>query len=526
MFFLYPVYNYHRISGNNPSHPLKKLPIIRKVEYLCEERGSAVYSTVEGMPSGSSRRKERVCKLLSIRRPVSILLLLLFSLLPSAVFAGGQQEGDPLVQAAALIDAKQYNQAVSILTQVAKEDPRRFDEIQTQLQRIREAREGINEKYEELLETYETDLEQAYVLIKELEELDPDPNDRSRESIIRARETAGFVYNRNRWEGIMEAALAQLNQGLYWEAVLTYLGGFDLSRDIFDDAGYGDLVIERVDSRTSEVQQLLDRFARLEQLLHQHRTSEEEVFNASVGREAAAYTAVFQPLLGDITLLSEILLALDEAARFFLNYEESIRLSRGDEKEIHHLIYLALLISGRPDSEVDEGIAGAVERIWRETLTNLNDHTESLLAESFTAGQRRYDEENFAASRAAFREAEEYSVIHQRSLGAWAGRLRIGPTGILPERDRAVLALQLPREATARLQGTAAGEYQFLMDRREVFDTISQGRQEMTLTEEGRNLRASHWRSGSCFPHSCGSGRLPWPPSAKGKGRNGSTPKS
>ena len=121
-----------------------------------------------------------------------ILILLILGFLPWPLQAGGQKEEDPLVEVTALIEDKRYNDAILILTQVAKEEPHRFDEVQIELRKIRSAQENINQRYAELLDTFEEDLEQAYVIIKDLEELDPYPNERSRESIIRMKWPPSF----------------------------------------------------------------------------------------------------------------------------------------------------------------------------------------------------------------------------------------------------------------------------------------------------------------------------------------------
>jgi len=306
-----------------------------------------------------------------MRRYGVIFILFLLFFLPSVVFAGGQKEGDPILEVSSLIDQRKYNDAVLLLADIAKNSPERFDEVQAQLIRIRTARAGINEKYGELLDTFESDLEQAYVLIKELEELDPFPNERSLDSIVRARETAGFVYNRNRWEEIMNAAMAQIEQGYYWEAVEIYKSGFDLSRDIFDGAEYGEIVVDLVDTRTAELNQLVETFALLETPLGEHIAAETESFSSEP--LYLDYLPPFETLLDDITKLNEVVRGVQNLAKFYLDFEESIRLSQEDEKEVHHLIYLALIISGRPDSPVEEGIVGVVETLWRDNLTALID---------------------------------------------------------------------------------------------------------------------------------------------------------
>ena len=428
---------------------------------------------------------------LSHQRPASITLFLFFSLFSQAVFASGQQEGDVLDQAIALTEEKQYNKAISLLVKEAKANPNRLYEIQLQLREIWKVLEKIKGKYASLLGSYESDPQKASALIKELSQLDPYPNERRRKILMDARDIIGFINDRRRWEGIMDAALVQLDQGLYWEAVLTYYGGFDLGREFFDDDDYDKPSIDLVDRRTAEVVELLEEFDRFKQPLRALLAAELEVYHAPKERDVAAYKAVFEPLLENILLLGELFLALEEAAQFFLDYEEPLRLSKGDEREVYHLLYLYFLISGRFESEVKEGISGAVERFWWEILDKLDERTDSLLAESFLKGQEEYHEKNDQASRATFQESQAYSSLHQRSLGAWENRFSKESFDNLSEEDRDILALQLARKASARLKSSVAEEYIELMDNRMAIDALDRRRREIELSAEGRSLRTS-----------------------------------
>ena len=194
------------------------------------------------------------------RRPVCIIFFLFLGMFVPTVFAGGQREGDSLVQAEALIEEKKYRQAISLLVQEARANPQRLEEIQRHLRKIWRIQERAKERYAELRAAYEEDPHRANELIKELKEWDPYPIDQSRRILAAAGDIIGFTHNRERWKGIMAAAQVQLNQGLYWKAVLTYLGGFDLSRDSFDEAGFKESEINLVDSRTAAVVDILGGF--------------------------------------------------------------------------------------------------------------------------------------------------------------------------------------------------------------------------------------------------------------------------
>ena len=428
-----------------------------------------------------------VVKLLSIWRPGIILFFLILIFLPPPLGARGQKEEDPLLLAAELIEAKKFNEAILILTQVAKEDPHRFDEVQIELRKIRSARETINEKYEQLLDTFEVDLEEAYVIIKDLEDLDPYPNDRSRDSIIRARETAGFVYNRNRWEQIMEAALALLIQGEYRGAVEKYTEGFNLSRDIFEDAGYGLLAVEQADRQTESLRVLINQFYELIVSLQQHRDQEARAYSTALGSSGTAYAESFTPLIADISEMSALLTALQETSRFYLNYEESLRLARGDGKEVHHLIYLALLISGRPGIPGGEGIFGTLGRLWTATLTDLEEHTETLLARRYQSGLDGYGQNQSGQARLLLQECRQLIGLNQQTLDAWSQPPAVLRGGTAGEED--FLAVLADREEVNRLRDVSAEDFLLMIDQGIARDDIHRRAEAVETYQQGQEIR-------------------------------------
>ena len=160
------------------------------------------------------------------------------------VYAGGARE-DSLEAARRLIEEKQYNDAVVILSEIMQTDPRRFDEAQELVEKIYQARSQYNEKYSELIDIYkqdELDLDQAYEIFAELEEMDKSPNKSTVEAFERAKATAVFVYNKKQFENIMANALALLKAGEYWQGAAAYLEGFDLYREQFEQQEYGNMV--------------------------------------------------------------------------------------------------------------------------------------------------------------------------------------------------------------------------------------------------------------------------------------------
>jgi len=176
-----------------------------------------------------------------------ILILVLIAAFPAS---GSGQKEDPIATARSLIVEKRYNDALLILAEVIRTDPERIDEAESLIRKIRNIRGDYNEKYEELIKVLydERDVEKALAIIRELESLDKDPNAAAQSAVAKAKDSALFVYNQNRFNDIMTRAQAELARKNYWGAVEIYLSGFDLGREGFDKAAYGNSIEGKVKS--------------------------------------------------------------------------------------------------------------------------------------------------------------------------------------------------------------------------------------------------------------------------------------
>ncbi len=333
---------------------------------------------------------------------LKIILLIILFLNSALVFSGGRQEGsvNQLVEAEELINQREYNQAVLILSGMLKTNPDKLDEIQELLNRVRTEKELYNDRYEELLLTYGgDDVEAAYPIIKDLEELDPNPNEATRESLVLARETAGFVFNNNRYNDIMEEAAGYMTAGQLPQAVDTYMSGFDLSRDIFNDAGYGNIIMNDVYEHTNEMDELSREFLTIYTELNSSLGNETTVFDR---RDLEAYPRTTAPILENLTRSIEIKRLLDELAAYYLEQEENIRISRGDEKQVHYLVYMNRLLKGRTDAQSPEGIAGAVNVKNAEVAETIRSHAVLLVEEAYTDALSHYSAGRYEQAGAGF----------------------------------------------------------------------------------------------------------------------------
>ena len=167
--------------------------------------------------------------------------------LPLAAYPRGAAEKENrarLAQAEQLIVERKYNQAILALRDLLQENPDLFDEAEKLMERIRAARSEYNAKFEELIRALfvENNVPKGLALIAELEALDPYPNEAVARALEQAKVGREMVVNMNRFNRIMDEAAALLAQGSYTEAAARYLEGFELGRESFDEADYGNIL--------------------------------------------------------------------------------------------------------------------------------------------------------------------------------------------------------------------------------------------------------------------------------------------
>ena len=167
-----------------------------------------------------------------------LLVLCLGLALPLAVLAGGRAEKgnrDRLAQVEQLITEKRYNEAISELSKLIKENPDLFDAAERLMARIRTVRAKYNAKLEELFQAIrENNEDKGRILIEELENLDPHPNEEIAAFLDNLKRDFGNVAGTRQFTEIMNAAADLLRQGMYAEANSRYLEGFGLERENFD----------------------------------------------------------------------------------------------------------------------------------------------------------------------------------------------------------------------------------------------------------------------------------------------------
>ncbi len=376
-------------------------------------------------------------KNLLVRQCIVTVLVGLFICQGLSVFASGQRE-DKFKTIDRLIEERQYNDAILLLTQILKDDPERLDEVEVYMQKVRTARNYYNDVYGKLVEAYERgDLEESYVIIKELEDLDKNPNKATSEALTIAKGTAAVVYNNKLWSKIMDEAAKQIELGLYWDAVMTYETGFPLARDIFEEANYGDVVVGTVDRKVAQLKESVSLFLSIQGDFRSSLESEKQAFTEG---NAEALSQAVPRVSGYLTSLARLKRRFSDLAVFFERENKAIQASLGNEKDVTYLSYLNRLILGRMKSEKAEGIFGVLDTIYATESSAL---AESLVPYALTAydeAVRLYNEGKAAEAGAAFKNASILADAALLALSVRTSNILIGEGLSLGESGKAMVS--------------------------------------------------------------------------------------
>jgi hypothetical protein len=298
----------------------------------------------------------------SVKGKIVLLTLILCLVSAVSVQARGRaerQSRERLAEVEKLIEEKRYNQAVLLLSQVVKEDPDRFDAAEELMHRIRTLRDEIDAGFADLNTAIgENDLENIVTLMDKLEDLNPYPNEAEAELLDMLR-AAGVeqLYFVNQFRDIMARAKAQIDAGQYRQAITTYLEGFVINKDRFDDAGYGNILVNSVNTALGNMRQSIDDFRALSSTPDQ----EDTLINAEAGTLNQAVAAV----AADLESMMAKKGTVDRAGLTFQVLNTQIRDNSADDQYDLFLFFAGQLVFGPSDSAT-EGIANVLDAIWRQ----------------------------------------------------------------------------------------------------------------------------------------------------------------
>ncbi len=313
-------------------------------------------------------------------------------MLGGALAANGVQE-NRLIRAKELIAEKNYNDAILILTTMVREEPDRQDEAQELITEIVHLREQYNNDYESLIKILYEQKDEATALkvISQLESLDKNPNKQQLGGVSQAKRTARIIASNKRYEDIMKRALALLDRREYSAAIQVYLTGSDLSKDMYQEAGYGNVLSNQVDRAWEDLKVSSNLFAQAETKLKALPTS-----GTALLASANVSTGAIDTVLASLRDLATWRQRAWTDGRVF-KLQNGFLIKNGRQQDFY-LDYSTRFVEGPPKSKTPEGIVGAFDRLWAEVL-------DPLLAQSRTGVEAKYLQAKTALDQGRYTEA-------------------------------------------------------------------------------------------------------------------------
>ncbi|HEQ71947.1 MAG TPA: hypothetical protein ENN69_05615, partial [Spirochaetia bacterium] len=365
--------------------------------------------------------------------------LLLMCATPTVLCAGGQGE-DRIREANELIDAKEDERALVLLTEIYRTDPERKAEAQHLINVIMLRKQRVNELKEDIIRKIEAGYdEEVLASMEELKRLDPDVT-----GWIEETRKLWEVIKRNReFNDLMDRAYALLEAGRYREAIDVYRKGFDFQRDeFFNNTAYGNILKGNVQSL----------FRRFDALIAEYLTAvldlQENLDALRVLIEERRYREVLSKAR-DIESGLDALLAvrgrLVGVGNSFTVQNNNVRRSGPEQKGDNFLYYSSQVVLGRKEKLTREGVFFVVEAHWSRLTDGLAAELEAVGERFFKQGRDQYAAGGFEAADASFGNAREYHALAAQSLARYYRTVSRNAPGVTDLREKMLLREKLPR---------------------------------------------------------------------------------
>ena len=412
------------------------------------------------------------------KRASMAIAISLLVLMAGYINAGGQRENNTLTlldKANKLIEDKDYNAAIILLTEIARDDPEAFEETTNLIEKIRELKTEYNRKYEELIEVLfeQNDLENGLRIIKELQALDPRPNQATLEALSQAKKGAELVYNLNRFDEIMDRALVQIKQSNSIDAVAIYLGGYDLHKEDFDQAGYGNIIETSVNQSLARLSEAAETFrATAGALWTEINNLKIEVPPAGV-LDIAGVEEEIRGLHEKLIKMIGLNTTVEDEALNLKSQNSHISEVSSEGKYDLFLHFAGQLALGRYASEEQEGIGSAIEIMWEDLLLSLNNEIDRAASELYAGGLADYRNSSFTEAQSAMEQANRIYSLALDSYSLWGFNIKVDPAMSLQEASSTLPQNKLKHFAAAQERIKETRDFPYLIDTQRKLNNIA-----------------------------------------------------
>lgn len=345
----------------------------------------------------------------------------LLTLLVVSIPASGRGE-DPIRQARELVANNRINAAILLLEQTIREDPERIVEAEALMRTIREIRGEYNVLFELLIDNLVNnpdDIVRTLEIIDRMEQLDEFPNERVLRQVEDARIIAQLAYDRSLVEQTMEEARDRLAVDDYAGAVERYMSIADLQRGQFEDRGYGEIFLNRVDEVVALIEGVAGDFV---DRVDPYASTGEQILLVARRDPTAVDAGLFEPYLEEATALHEILVRAERSVRELTVLRSQVALQFPDRPVEWYLNFQETIVRGRPDLRGEEGLVYAIQRLFGDAPEELVAIARQRSLDLFDEGRVAIADNRYRQANTAFSSAADAARFWEQST-AVAGRI-------------------------------------------------------------------------------------------------------
>ncbi|MDR1362765.1 MAG: hypothetical protein LBJ35_01775, partial [Spirochaetaceae bacterium] len=335
--------------------------------------------------------------------------------------AGGKKEPESALSTAdAMIQEKNYSEAIKILTDFARDEPEQFDQVQKRLRDVMSSMSNYTVVANALLDMVvdnPENLENILALSRQLAAMNAARRNDTEQFIANIEEVARFTVNRRELERILREGGELLSQKQYIAALQVYQSGFELYQEQMYRAGYGEDVnsrtrssLERIDSFTGSAQTVIDFFEEISSSISPLQGST---------RNAAELLAAYD---GISPYLDELIQIKSDVVQTMRYFEEQAEITEAAEVKNEGRFFFpmaAVFIQGRTSEAIREGVLGAIDAIWEIVATPLEQHFIEVAGAYFSQAVDSINREEFSYAVSLLGIASNFNRTPLELLEKW-----------------------------------------------------------------------------------------------------------
>jgi hypothetical protein len=310
------------------------------------------------------------------------------------VHGAGSRDTD-LARADQLIENKEYDRAIFLLTDYAKRNPNQFEQAQARINKIYQVQDEINRTVDELiyllLEHPEED-EKILALTIKLKDLENDSNPILADFLSRIHDIALFNVSRNQLRRSLEGGREMLDKDDYEAAFAAYAGGMSIMREEFYTANYGANIHNQARQETERINTVIAAFRQTASQLESVTTELTRAVNSGQHARVPEIMTRLVPAMDRFIAQKQILYTASVNLERILQNLQRANPEMGDR---NHLAFIIRVIHGRTDQSIQEGMLGTFDGFWRKSAGSSLDAINRYMETTFNAGLAHFNKQDY-----------------------------------------------------------------------------------------------------------------------------------